>query len=163
MTRVFTAGRPIAALCALLLLPATAPAGENGVEVVNAWARPSLPGRPAAGYLEIRNTGDTPDTLIAVRSDRAERVTLHASEEKDGVMTMVPVEALEIAAGATATLAPGGRHLMIMGLDAPLAEGERFPVVLEFEAAGEIAADLTVSRDGPGMQDGHGHGSEHGS
>ncbi|EYD72354.1 copper chaperone PCu(A)C [Limimaricola hongkongensis] len=97
-----------------------------------------------AGYFEIRNDGDTADTLIAVEADFP-KVALHTSVEADGMMTMQPLERIEIAPGDTVTLAPGeGGHVMFMGLEAPFEIGESFDATLVFEKAGEIAVEFNV-------------------
>lgn len=114
-----------------------------------------------AGYLEIRNDGAAPDALIGVEADFP-RVTLHESVEADGMMTMRPLERLEIAPGETAVLAPGnGGHVMFMGLEAPFAVGERFGATLVFERAGRVAVEFVVE---PRPQAGADHGEmDHGA
>lgn len=92
----------------------------------------------AAGYLMITNTGDTPDRLIAARADFP-RVEIHESTSINDVMTMRHLEdGLIIPAGGIAELAPGGAHIMFMGLPAPFVEGQQVPVTLVFEVAGEV-------------------------
>ena len=90
----------------------------------------------------------------------------------DGVMEMEPVvEGLEIPAGGTASLRPGSYHLMLVGLEEPLVEGESVPVTLLFERAGEVEIDLAVGSIGArepaaGAQtpgEGQAHGSGHGA
>jgi copper(I)-binding protein len=115
-----------------------------------------------AGYMTITNTGSVPDRLLEVRADFP-RVTLHGTEtDTQGVTRMIPVEGIQIAPGETVTLAPGGMHVMFVGLDGdPFEEGERIPATLVFERAGEIAVEFWVEpRDG-GMtgHEGHDHGS----
>jgi copper(I)-binding protein len=115
-----------------------------------------------AGYMTITNSGAEPDRLLEVRAD-FHRVTLHGTQtDAQGVTRMIPVEGIEIAPGETVTLAPGGMHVMFMGLDGdPFEEGERIPATLDFERAGEIALEFWVEpRDG-GMtgHEGHEHGS----
>ncbi len=100
--------------------------------------------RTGAGYLSVTNSGAEADRLLAVKADFP-RVELHATEvDAAGVARMRPVEALEVPPGATVTLAPQGTHVMFMGLDAPLVEGERVPAVLVFEKAGEVAVEFAV-------------------
>lgn len=115
-----------------------------------------------AGYMTITNTGSEPDRLLSVRADFPS-VTLHGTEtDAQGVTRMIRVEGIEIPPGETVTLAPGGTHVMFMGLDGdPFEEGERIPATLVFERAGEIAVEFWVEpRDG-GMtgHEGHDHGS----
>jgi copper(I)-binding protein len=98
-----------------------------------------------AGYMTITNTGSVPDRLLEVRADFP-RVSLHGTQtDAQGVTRMVPVEGIAISPGATVTLAPGGMHVMFMGLDGdPFEEGERIPATLVFERAGEIAVEFWV-------------------
>ncbi len=116
-----------------------------------------------AGYLSIRNDSETEDALIAVEAEFP-RVTLHTSVEADGMMTMQPLDRLEIAPGETVTLAPGeGGHVMFMGLDAPFEAGSRFPARLVFEKAGEIAVEFVVeTRPVAGAHESMDHGDMHG-
>ena len=103
-----------------------------------------------AGYMTITNTGSEPDRLLSVRADFPS-VTLHGTEtDAQGMTRMIPVEGIEIAPGATVSLAPGGMHVMFMGLDGdPFEEGERIPATLVFDRAGEIAVEFWVEpRDG---------------
>jgi copper(I)-binding protein len=115
-----------------------------------------------AGYMTITNSGAEPDRLLEVRADFP-RVTLHGTQtDAQGVTRMIPVEGIEIAPGETVALAPGGMHVMFMGLDGdPFEEGERIPATLVFERAGEIAVEFWVEPRNGGMtgHEGHDHGS----
>ncbi|UXX82233.1 copper chaperone PCu(A)C [Roseovarius pelagicus] len=96
------------------------------------------------GYLTITNTGSTADRLIAVRADFP-KVQLHTTEEKDGVARMIHLEAIDLPAGETVTLAPGGMHVMFMGLGGdPFEVGEAIPATLVFEKSGEIDVKFNV-------------------
>lgn len=114
---------------------AAATIGELVIE--NPWARESVTPTGAA-YLVIRNQGDTGDRLIGVSSDVAETVQIHESQMQDGVMRMRPVEAVDVPAHGAAMLEPGGIHVMLIGLKAPLEEGQSFTLTLTFEHAGEV-------------------------
>jgi len=93
--------------------------------------------KAGGGYLTISNDGDTDDALIGVTGDFP-KVMLHKSEEVDGIATMTHVDRIEIPAGEIVELAPGGYHVMFMGLSDPLETGESFPVTLTFDKAGDI-------------------------
>ena len=110
------------------------------------WSRATPPGAPTAGgYLTIANSGSEPDRLIAVATRIAGVSGLHRMEVADGVMTMRPVEGgIEIPAGGTVTLAPGGLHIMFMALKEPPTEGGMVPVTFTFEKAGTVEAALHV-------------------
>jgi copper(I)-binding protein len=107
------------------------------------WARESVT-RTGAAYLTVRNGGDADDQLIGVVSDVADRAELHASVVQDGVMRMRPVEAVEVPAHGEAVLEPGGVHVMLIGLKAPLDEGGSFALTLVFENAGEVEVVTTI-------------------
>ena len=100
--------------------------------------------KTGAGYFSVTNAGSAPDRLLAVRADFP-RVELHTTEtDAAGVARMRELEALEVAPGATVTLAPQGIHVMFMGLAAPLTAGEKIDATLVFERAGEIPVQFNV-------------------
>lgn len=99
----------------------------------------------AAVYLSLHNGGNASDSLIDVKSDVAGMTMLHQSYEEDGIMRMDHVNALEVPAGGSAALAPGGYHIMLMQLHAPLKKGEYFPLTLVFEKAGEVTVQVEIT------------------
>lgn len=131
------------ALLAGFALPACADEYRLGSLVIGQPYTPETAGKTAAGYLSITNTGTSPDQLVAVRSAYPS-TTLHATEVTDGVARMTALGAIDIPPGATVTLAPQGRHVMFMGLDAPLKDGEHIAATLVFAKAGEIAVEFAV-------------------
>lgn len=106
------------------------------------------------GYMEITNTGDEADKLIEVRADFPQ-VMIHTTVEEDGVAKMMHIEGLDLPAGETVTLKPGGLHIMFMGLDGnPMEVGEEIPATLVFEKAGEVEVVFDVlSRSAPSNED----------
>lgn len=149
--------RSLLGLLALLpLLPDTARAEDSdAIMVSQAWARPSLAGaKNGAAYFTLTNHAGTSDTLTGASTPVAEKAELHRDEMmKNGVMTMRPAGPLALASGATVTLAPGGLHLMLMGLKRPLKPGDRFPITLTFAHRPPITAEATVETSPP--QGGH--------
>jgi copper(I)-binding protein len=110
------------------------------------WARASIgQARAGAAYLTIVNRGQSADRLIAIATPAAKHAKLHTHLLEEGVMKMRPVEAIEIAPGEPAVLEPGGLHIMLMGLTAPLEAGEPFPMTLIFENAGTVDVEVTVT------------------
>jgi copper(I)-binding protein len=107
------------------------------------WARESVTPTGAV-YLTVRNDGDQDDRLIGVASEVAAKAELHGSTMEGGVMRMHPVEAVVVPAHGEAALAPGGLHMMLMGLKGRLEEGESFALTLEFEHAGTIEVVATI-------------------
>lgn len=137
----------------LLAFAGNAPAHDytvGAIEVGHPFARATPPAaRTGAGYLTLTNAGTTEDRLVAVTGEVAERIEIHETTFTDGVARMRPVAGVAIPPGETVELAPGGIHLMLIGLRHPLVEGEQVPIVLSFEKAGEVAVDLAVEAIGP--------------
>ena len=103
----------------------------------------------SAAYLTITNNSISDDQLIAARAAMAQRVEIHSMEMENGVMRMQAVDGgLAIAAGDSLTLAPGGLHIMLMGLTTDLAPGTQHEIILVFEKAGEIKLTATAKRPG---------------
>ena len=110
--------------------------------------RATAPGMPSsAAYVSIANHGDAGDRLIAAKTVVARRVEIHSMEMDNGVMRMRAVDGgLPIAAGEAVHLAPGGLHIMLMGLTTQLAADNQHEITLVFEKAGEITVTATVKR-----------------
>ena len=135
------------ALAAICTGPASAQQIKVGDLVLDhAWARATPGGaKVGGGYLTIENKGTTPDKLIGGSSPAAGKIEVHEMAMNNNVMTMRPVkDGLPIPAGQSVTLAPGGYHIMLMGLKAPLKKGDKVPVTLSFEKAGEVKVTLDV-------------------
>jgi len=115
--------------------------------VSQAFARASAtPGaETAVVYATLSNAGKAPDRLLSVTTDAAGLAHLHASAMTDGVASMAAVESLALAPGETIVLKPGGLHIMLMGLKAPLKKGSHVGLDFTFEAAGVIHADVPVA------------------
>ena len=135
------------AFAASLALASAALAQTNQLDVSDAWARAS-PGKAENGvaYLTIRSP--TPDRLVAASSPVAKKAELHTMEMAGMVMKMRPLAGLDIPAGQPVTLKPGGEHIMLMGLNRPLHEGQSFPLTLTFEKAGTRAVTVAVEKPG---------------
>ncbi len=116
-------------------------AKAGSIEITGAWARPSMT-KNGAAYLTLTNTGAEPDALIAVASPAADKVLLHEMTMDGTVMRMRTLTRLPLPAGASITAAPGGTHIMLIGLKAPLVVGTSITLHLTFEKAG--ATDISV-------------------
>ncbi|MBR0699606.1 copper chaperone PCu(A)C [Bradyrhizobium diazoefficiens] len=145
-----------AVACAIILTclvgsPALAADTTSGDLVISkAWSRATPGGaKVAGGYLTIENRGDAPERLQAASAIHALRTEIHEMTVNDGIMTMRPLDkGLVIAPGQVITLAPGGGHLMFIGLDVPLHAGDQMPVKLSFERAGDVNVTLDVQAMG---------------
>jgi len=112
--------------------------------VEGTWVRlPSATGRPAGGYLVVKG-GTAADALVAASSPKAERVELHSMVMDNGVMRMRAESSLAVPANGSLTLAPGGNHLMLFGLDPAVKAGDRVPVTLTFKSGAKISASAEV-------------------
>jgi periplasmic copper chaperone A len=172
-------------VAALAALTATAASGQGAthntakdggaVAVGTAWSRATAPSaRNGGAYMTIRNASTAPDRLVSASSPVAERAELHTHTMTDSVMRMRPVEdGIVVPSNGTVELKPGGLHVMLLGLKAPLAEGTDVPITLTFEHAGKITIHALVMNAGAsspgqnpmgdhGKMDGHGAVEGHG-
>jgi copper(I)-binding protein len=132
-------------LATLLLLLMTRVV-QADVEVENAWMRLLPPtSKMTAAYMTLKS--DRADRLLGASSEAATVVEIHQSKLEDGVMSMEEVSCVELPAGQIVELKPQSYHLMVMGLKAPLKEGEVHRFVLEFAEAGEREIAVTVTAD----------------
>ena len=117
----------------------------GGLQIVSPWARATPKGSTvSAGYLTITNKGTEPDRLIGGSVAPASRFEVHTTVMENGVARMRQVTGLEIKPGETVALAPGGMHVMLMGLKQPLTNGQTLKGTLVFEKAGTVAIEFTV-------------------
>lgn len=131
---------------------------QSGIEVSNAWARATIAAQKTGGiYLDIRSAA--PARLVGVASPAAARVELHNMKMEGGVMKMSSVESIDLAAGQTVKLAPGGYHVMLIDLKQPLKAGDSVPVTLTVERADKtriaVEAKATVRDMAGAMPGGH--------
>ncbi|MDP3084166.1 MAG: copper chaperone PCu(A)C [Rubrivivax sp.] len=131
------------ALVTLTLATAAARA-QPAPQVEAPWARPTVEGQAGGGgFLRIVG-GPTADRLLSAQTEVARSVELHSMAMDGNIMRMRQVDAIDVPAGQTVELKPGGLHLMFMGLKAPLKAGSSFALTLRFEKAGEQRVDVKV-------------------
>ena len=116
-------------------------------KVSNAWAR-ATPGKAENGAAYLTIQSPTPDRLLSVSTPVAKKAELHTMSMEGMVMKMRPLADLDIPAGQPVTLKPGGQHVMLLGLDAPLREGQSFPLTLTFEKAGTRTVTVAIEKPG---------------
>ncbi|MGO8917455.1 MAG: copper chaperone PCu(A)C [Stellaceae bacterium] len=139
----------LAGLVLVLALGAGAARADNGVRIDGAWARATpAAAKTGAIYLTITNTGSAPDTIESASTPAADKAELHEMKMENGVMEMRPVRSLTVAAGKSVVLQPGGYHLMLTGLKAPLKEGQTVPVTVIFKHAGAQQVTVSVAKIG---------------
>jgi copper(I)-binding protein len=135
-------------VAALLLLAGCAPSPTGpAISVVDAWARATAPGQSSGAiYATIANAGAA-DTLVGVSSD-AGMAMLHSNDMSGGVARMRMLGDLAIPASGRVALAPGGTHIMLSGLKAPLTAGGDLDVTLRFATAGPRTVKVTIVAPG---------------
>ena len=114
------------------------------IEIGHPYARVTAAGQPTGGgYLKLDNKGRD-DKLLSARAAVSARVELHSMSMEGDVMRMQQVDAIALPSGKAVELKPGGFHLMFVGLKAPLKAGDKFPMTLKFEKAGEVEVTVNV-------------------
>jgi periplasmic copper chaperone A len=118
----------------------------SDVMVMGAFARASAVSTAKSGvvYMTLTNHGAVTDKLTAISTPAAGMAMLHESVEAGGVASMKEMSGLEIPAGGSVEMKPGGMHIMLMGLNAPLKKGDTLKLTLTFEHAGNIDVDAKV-------------------
>jgi copper(I)-binding protein len=116
---------------------------ERGVEIAAAFATASPVSHSAAAYFTIRNSADHPDTLLAL-SVHGGQAQLHATEVHQGRTSMRHLERLAIGPGAEVRLSPGGYHVMLTELTAPLVVGDTVELSVIFAAADTLTVRAPV-------------------
>lgn len=137
---------------------AIAPAAAKAPAVhVGGYAQAGL--RSSAAYLDIHNGQAVADRLLSVSSPAAASVSVHRTSNDGGVSRMRAAGAVPIAPDGRVVMKPGGLHVMLTGLKAPLRPGSRLPLTLRFARAGAVSVSLPVVAPGaaPGQGQHHGH------
>jgi copper(I)-binding protein len=133
------------AACSTGTASPAASAGAGSMTVQDAWARPAAMGGTSAAYFVVSNGTGTEDALIDVSTPAAGSASLHETMAADSGMTgMQPVAEIPIPAGGSATLGPGGYHVMLMDLPAPLEIGATLELTLTFRNAEPVTVRATV-------------------
>jgi hypothetical protein len=137
---------------------ATPTAARAAISVEGAWARKSpagqggmMAGQPTmmagdrgAAYLVIKNSGSTDDALVGAESAVANATEVHESVMDGDTVSMRPVARIDVKAGGSVELKPGGYHIMFIGLKQPLAVGAKITLTLKFEKAGSVQVEAEV-------------------
>jgi copper(I)-binding protein len=126
------------------LLAVAASGAYAQVSIDQAWARATVPGQPVgAVYMTISSPAEV--TLVQAETDAAKDVQFHTMHHHDGVMKMREHGQIHIMPGKPVVLASGGRHLMLIGLKAPLKAGESVDLKLTFKDAKGAISHTTLS------------------
>ena len=134
------------------------------IHIQSPWARALPPTSPnGAVYLTLTNHGAHSDKLLRASTDVAERVEVHSHILEDGMMKMRRVESVILPPHEDVLFAPGGQHIMLMGLKQPLAAGDRFPLLLEFDQTDQVLIEVVVQSTGAESAGKTDHRHDHGS
>ena len=120
---------------------------HSGIEISDGYLKATPPKAPvSAGYLTIYNNGNADINLTGVRAAFAGMGAVHDMQMSNGVMTMTEVEnGIMVSAGKMVSLAPGGLHLMFMGLTQQLKIGDEHTITLTFDKCGDLDVSLPVA------------------
>ncbi|MGA8754959.1 MAG: copper chaperone PCu(A)C [Stellaceae bacterium] len=139
--------RTLVLVSGFMLTAAVASAQTGQLAVDNAWAR-ATPGKSDIGAAYVTIHSPTDDRLVAASTPVAKKAELHTMEMSGMVMKMRPISSIDIPAGQSVSLAPGGMHIMLMGLKQPLKAGQSFPLTLTFVKAGTRTVNVAVEKVG---------------
>lgn len=142
----------------LSLAPLLAVAAEPAaLTLEGAWVRALPPGQPnTAAYLTATNRGAAAVTIVGASAAVANTTQIHTTREVDGLQRMEQVAQLQVAPGQSLAFAPGGTHLMLMGLAQMPAPGERVRLCLEL-AEGAQVCTLAEVKKSAGNEQSHEH------
>jgi copper(I)-binding protein len=144
-------------LAALLIVPVAVHA-QGGIALTDVFTRAAGIGGVGGAFVTIANTSGVADRLTGVASPDAAKADLHESLIDNGIMKMRPVSGIDVPAGATVKLAPGGYHIMLMGLKHALVAGEAIQLTLTFAKAGPVTTTARILKAGASIPAGHGMG-----
>ena len=121
--------------------------GDLSIDQPMAFETPKL-ARAGGGFMSVTNTGDTDDILLEVKTDFPMTQIRRTEIDANGIATMNHVDRLDIPAGQTIELKPGGLHIMFMGLKPGegLTLGDTFKATLVFEKAGEVEVEFMIKK-----------------
>jgi periplasmic copper chaperone A len=138
---------PALFLAGLLAFPSAWAGATDNISVSDAYVRAVPPGQPnTAAFMQLQNKGADSHALVAAKTTQANVVELHTHVMEDNMMKMRPIEKIEVAGGASVSLEPGGLHIMLIDLNAPL--GEEVALTLVFDDDSEIELTLPVRKPG---------------
>ncbi|HET9149432.1 MAG TPA: copper chaperone PCu(A)C [Alphaproteobacteria bacterium] len=139
------AGMALAFLLVAVTARAPLHAKDASITVENAWARPTPAGaRTAAVYLTAVNHGSTPTRIVSAETPVADRAEMHIDLKVGDTMQMRRVLGVDVPANGSTVFKPGGFHVMLIGLKAPLTAGEKIPLTLELDRGGPITVTVDV-------------------
>jgi len=149
--------RGLAALLALALaFPAAASTPDAApITVKDARVRLLPPSAPNTGaFMVIENRGEADVKLVKADNPVSKATELHTHIDDNGVKKMRQVPFIAVPAGGQAVLAPGGLHVMLIGLERPLRDGETIPLTLTFDDGTVLTVEAPVRKPVAPMREG---------
>ena len=126
---------------------ALAESATDQVSVSDAYVRAVPPGQPnSASFMEITNGSSTDHALVGGSSPAAEVLELHTHTMEGGMMRMRQIEKIDLPAGQSVKLQPGGLHVMLIGLKQNLVPDENVPITLKYEDGSEVTIEAPVRK-----------------
>ena len=134
---------------------ASALPAQAAPKVESAWSRPAAQGSTGVGFMTLVNPGTKADALIAVQSPAAREVQVHLSSVSGGMASMQSVASTPLPPGGRVIFAPGGYHLMFLGLRRPLKAGDILDATLTFASGVRVKTAFAVGLKAPGNDHHH--------
>ena len=157
-TTTLAASLKILFVAGSLLLGGLVQAAE--LKVTHPWVALAPPGAHAtAAFMELNNPGEQAVDIVAAAAEGFQAVELHLSTNEDGMHRMIQQERITVPAGGAFALAPGGYHVMLIGIERELAEGDTVTLELTLGDGSRLSVDAPVT---PREQAMGGHGDHHG-
>ena len=124
---------------------------EPALTIEDAWIRALPPTvKNSAAYLAVVNNSGSAQAIIAARSEVAGKVEIHTTVHEDGMVRMKQLRGIAVADGEKVQLAPGGTHLMLLGLAYPLVPGDEVELCLVLATGTDLCTTAQVRRDSGG-------------
>jgi copper(I)-binding protein len=137
--------KPLIAAAIVCGLTAQSALAGDAISVIDPYARAVPPGQPnSAVFMQISNDGADDRALLSAASGVSEVVELHTHRMEDGMMKMRRVDRIDLPAGETVALAPGGLHVMLIGLKQQLQPGDDVPITLTLDDGSELSVTAPV-------------------
>lgn len=149
-------------LLSAVLLYSMAPLVSMAAEPValvlsDAWVRALPPGQPnTAAYLVVTNSGGSTVTIVGASTAIADKAEIHTTREVDGLQRMEQLMQLQVGPGQSLAFAPGGTHLMLLGLRQMPVQGDEVRLCLQL-AGGDEVCTITDVRKSAGSEQSHEH------
>ncbi|MER2539234.1 MAG: copper chaperone PCu(A)C [Azonexus sp.] len=132
-------------LASLMVSAGALAAAADMVTVDEPYVRLSPPNAPATGaFMVIKNAGDKDVKVVKADNPASKSTELHTHLNENGVMKMRPVAAIDVKSKGEAVLKPGGLHVMLINLNAPMKEGDVVPITLTFDDGSSKKVDAKV-------------------